>query len=74
MKKVLFLAVAAASFSLASCDSKKEEAADKQADAVEASKDATAAKMEASADSTKKAGEHAADAIKSNADTTKKKM
>ncbi|WP_151087537.1 hypothetical protein [Hymenobacter baengnokdamensis] len=73
MKKVLFLAVAAASLSFTSCSSKKEEAADKQGDAVQAAANADAAKMEASADSTKKAGSDAADAIKSQADTTKKK-
>ncbi len=72
MKKVLFLAVAAVSFSLTSCDNKAKDAADAKGDAVEASANADAKKMEASADSTKKAGENAADAIKSGADTTKK--
>ncbi len=70
MKKVLFLAVAAISFSLTSCGGDK--VADKQADAVQASANADAAKMEAQADSTKKDGEKAADAIKANADTAKK--
>ena len=64
MKKVLFLALAAASFSVASCDSKKQEAVNKEADAVKASGNAQAAKMEASADSTKKAASANANAIK----------
>ncbi len=34
MKKVLFLALAAASFSFTACESKKEEAVEQQAEAV----------------------------------------
>jgi len=68
MKKILFLALAAGSFSFTSCDSKKEDAAEAKGDAVEASADAKAAGMEASADSTKKAGENTAGAMKDNAD------
>ena len=70
MKKVLFLAVAAVSMSLASCGENK--VAEKQADAVEANADASAAKMEAAADTTKAQGEKAADAIKAEGDTAKK--
>ena len=70
MKKALFLAVVAASFSLTACGGDK--AAEKQADAAEASANADAAKMEAAADSTKKQGEQAADAIEAKVDTTKK--
>jgi hypothetical protein len=68
MKKALFLAVAAASFSFTSCGGDK--AAEKQADAVKASANADAANMEAAADSTKKQGEQAA--IEAKADTTNK--
>ena len=64
MKKILFLALAVASLSVASCDNKKKEAVNKEADAVQASGNAEAAKMEASADSTKKAASANADAIK----------
>ena len=64
MKKILFLALAAALFSVASCDNKKQEAENKKADAVKASGNAQAAKMEASADSTKKAASANVDAIK----------
>ena len=70
MKKVLFLALAAVSFSLTSCDSKKEDAAEAKGDAVEATADAKAEGMEASADSTKKVGEATAEAVKDNADKT----
>jgi opacity protein-like surface antigen len=65
MKKVLFLAVAAMSLSLASCDSKKEDAAEAQGTAVkeagEAKADAMEEKADAVRDSTDKAGEAVGD-------------
>ncbi|KUG06300.1 hypothetical protein [Solirubrum puertoriconensis] len=63
MKKVLFLALAAASFTFASCESKTEQAAEQTAENVEAGADATAEKMEEAADSTREAGEAQAEAI-----------
>ena len=68
MKKVLFLALAAASFSFASCDSKKEEAQEGAADAVEASGEAKADAMEEAADSTRDAADATADAMENSAD------
>lgn len=66
MKKVLFLAVAAMSLSLASCDSKKEDAAEAQGNAVKAEGEAKADAMESKADavrdSTNKKGEAIGDA------------
>lgn len=50
MKKVLFLAVAALSFSLASCDSKKEDAMEAKGNAIKAEGDAKADAMENKAD------------------------
>ena len=70
MKKVLFLALAAASFTFASCESKKEEAADANADTVEASGEAKADAMEEAADSTRDAADATADAIENSADKT----
>jgi uncharacterized lipoprotein NlpE involved in copper resistance len=64
MKKLLFLALVATSFSVASCDNKQKDAANKEGDAVKAAGDAEAAKLEASADSTKKTAEKKADAIR----------
>jgi len=70
MKKVLFLAVAAVSMSLASCGENK--VAEKQADAVEAQGEATAAKMDAAADTAKAQADQKADAIEAAGDTAKK--
>lgn len=68
MKKVLFLAVAAMSLSLASCGSKKEEAAKAQGAAVKESGEAKADVMENKAevvrDSANKKGEAIGDAAK----------
>lgn len=66
MKKVLFLAVAALSLSLASCDSKKEDAMEAQGNAVKAEGEAKADAMEEKAevvrDSADKKGEAIGDA------------
>ena len=52
MKKVLFLALAAVSFSFASCDSKTENAQEAQAEQVEDAGEAKADAMENAADAT----------------------
>ncbi|GGG46524.1 hypothetical protein MUN84_14045 [Hymenobacter sp. 5516J-16] len=75
MKKVLFLALAAVSFSFASCDSKTENAAEAQAEQVEEGGEAKADAMEnagneAGADSVENATEAQADAIENAADST----
>lgn len=63
MKKVLFLALAAASFSFTACESKKEEAAEQTADNVENAGEAKADAME-----------NQADAVRDSADATAGKM
>lgn len=73
MKKVLFLALAAASFSFTSCDSQKENGAEQAAENVDASGEAKADAMEdagneAGADSVENATEAKADAIEDAAD------
>ncbi|GGF15935.1 hypothetical protein [Hymenobacter cavernae] len=70
MKKVLFLALAAASFSLASCESKKEEATEQAAENVEASGEAKADAMEEKADEVRDSTANAADQMEEGADTT----
>lgn len=70
MKKVLFLALAAASFSFTSCDSKKEDAAEQQADNVEAAGEAKADAMEEQADAVRDSADAKADAIDDAAQTT----
>lgn len=75
MKKVLFLALAAASFTFASCDSKTENATEAQAEQVEDAGEAKADAMEnagneAGADSVENATEAQADAIENAADST----
>ena len=66
MKKVLFLAVAALSFSLASCDSPKEDAMEAKGNEIKANGEAKADAMEDKADavrdSTQKVGEAVGDA------------
>ncbi|MDU0370888.1 hypothetical protein ACFPAF_10820 [Hymenobacter endophyticus] len=74
MKKVLFLALAAASFSFASCDSKKEDAQEQAAENVEAAGEAKADAMEAAgneagADSVEASTEAKADAMENAADS-----
>ena len=68
MKKVLFLALAAASFSFTSCESKKEEAVEQQADNVEAAGEAKADAMENAADSVRENADAKADKMEDNAD------
>lgn len=68
MKKVLFLALAAASFSFASCDSKREDAAEQSADNVEAAGEAKADAMEEQADAVRDSSDMKADAMEDGAD------
>ena len=68
MKKVLFLALAAATFSFTSCESKKEEATEQAADNVEASGEAKADAMEESADAVRDSADAKADKMEDAAD------
>jgi len=68
MKKVLFLALAAASFSFTACESKKEEAVEQQADNVEASGEAKADAMEEKADMVRDSADAKADKMEDAAD------
>ncbi|WP_310394529.1 hypothetical protein [Hymenobacter sp.] len=68
MKKVLFLALAAASFSFTSCESKKEENMEKAADGVEASGEAKADAMENQADAVRDSADATADKMAESAD------
>ncbi|WP_210114413.1 hypothetical protein [Hymenobacter elongatus] len=68
MKKVLFLALAAASFSFTSCDSKTENAQENAADGVEASGEAKADAMEEQADMVRDSADNKADAMEDAAD------
>jgi len=68
MKKVLFLALAAASFSFTSCDSKKEDVQEQAADNVEAAGEAKADAMEEQADAVRDSTEEKADAVDDAAD------
>jgi len=68
MKKVLFLALAAASFTFTSCDSKTENAQENTADAVEANGEAKADAMEEQADAVRDSADATADKIEDNAD------
>ena len=70
MKKVLFLALAAASFSFTACDSKTENATEQAADNVENTGEAKADAMEEAADSTRDAAEAGADKMEDAADAT----
>jgi hypothetical protein len=75
MKKVLFLALAAVSFSFASCDSKTENTQEAQAEQVEDAGEAKADAMEAAgneagADSVEASTEAKADAMENAADAT----
>ena len=68
MKKLLFLALAAGMFTFTSCESKKEEAAEHQADQVEESSENKADAMEnagneAGADSVRQAGDKYEDSV-----------
>ncbi|MDF7815430.1 hypothetical protein [Hymenobacter sp. YC55] len=74
MKKLLFLALAAASFSFASCDSPKENAQEDAADRVEAAGEAKEDQLEAAGasdaagDQAEEAGEMKADSMRADAD------
>ncbi|MGI4832852.1 MAG: hypothetical protein ACRYFK_05260 [Janthinobacterium lividum] len=68
MKKVLFLAVAAVSLSLASCDSKKEDAAEAQGNAVKAEGEAKADALENKADAVRDSADKKGEAIGDSAD------
>jgi len=70
MKKVLFLALAAASFSFTACDSKKEDAAEQKADNVEAAGEAKADAMEDKADAVRDSADATADKMEDAADST----
>ncbi|WP_019948845.1 hypothetical protein [Hymenobacter aerophilus] len=68
MKKVLFLALAAASFSFASCDSKTEDAQEQAADNVEEAGEMKADAMEEKADMVRDSADAKADAMENAAD------
>ena len=68
MKKVLFLALAAASFSFTACESKKEEATEKAADNVEAAGEMKADAMENKADVVRDSADAKASEMKDAAD------
>ncbi|WP_324672414.1 hypothetical protein [Hymenobacter sp. GOD-10R] len=70
MKKVLFLALAAASFSFTSCDSKKEDTTEQAADNVEAAGEAKADAMEEKADAVRDSADATADKMEDAADST----
>jgi len=64
MKKVLFLALAAASFSFTACESKKEEAQEKAGENVEKAGEIKADAMENKADAVRDSADAKGDAIK----------
>ncbi len=68
MKKVLFMMFAAASFTFASCDSPKENAAEGAAQEVREDGEATADKMEDGADKVEASADSTADKMEDNAD------
>ncbi len=68
MKKVLFLALAAASFTFTSCDSKTENAQENVAEGVEASGEAKADAMEDQADAVRDSADATADKMEDAAD------
>ncbi|SDY78112.1 hypothetical protein [Hymenobacter psychrophilus] len=68
MKKVLFLALAAVSFSFASCDSKTEDAQEQAADNVEEAGEMKADAMEEKADMVRDSADAKADAMENTAD------
>jgi cell division septum initiation protein DivIVA len=76
MKKVLFLALAAASFSFTACESKKEEAVEQQAETVrdnaEAKADSTIENAEAKAESMEEGADKMAPATETPAEEVKK--
>jgi predicted small secreted protein len=68
MKKVLFLAVAAVSFSLTSCDSKKEDAAEAQGTEIKEAGEAKADAMEEKADMVRDSANKVGEAVGDSAD------
>ncbi|MGI4823528.1 MAG: hypothetical protein ACRYFV_20135 [Janthinobacterium lividum] len=68
MKKVLFLAVAALSFSLTSCDSKKEDAAEAQGTEIKAAGEAKADSLENKADAVRDSADKKGEAVGDAAD------
>lgn len=68
MKKVLFLAVAAMSLSLASCDSKTEDKMEAQGNAVKAEGEAKADALEEKADAVRDSADKKGEAIGDAAD------
>jgi hypothetical protein len=68
MKKVLFLALAAASFSFTACESPKEKATEQAADNVEASGEAKADAMEDKADAVRDSADAKSDKMEESAD------
>ena len=68
MKKVLFLALAAASFSFTACDSKTENATEQGAENVEAAGEAKADAMEEKADAVRDSADATADKMEDAAD------
>ena len=68
MKKVLFLALAAASFSFTACDSKKEDAQEQVGENVKDAGEAKADAMEEKADMVRDSADAKGEAIKDNAD------
>ena len=68
MKKVLFLALAAASFSFTACDSKKEDAQEKVGEQVKDAGEAKADALEDKADAVRDSADAKGEAIQDNAD------
>ncbi|GAC1373707.1 MAG: hypothetical protein NVS3B25_10420 [Hymenobacter sp.] len=68
MKKVLFLALAAASFSFTACDSKKEDAQEQVGQNVKDAGEAKADALEDKADAVRDSADAKGEAIKDNAD------
>lgn len=68
MKKVLFLALAAASFSFTSCDSKKEDKMEAQGNEIKAEGEAKADAMEDKADAMRDSANVAGEAVGDKAD------
>ena len=68
MKKVLFLALAAVSFSFTACESKKEEAVEQAANNVENAGEVKADAMENQADAVRDSADAKSDAMENSAD------
>ena len=68
MKKILFLALAAVSFSFTACESKKEEAVEQAANNVENAGEVKADAMENQADAVRDSADAKSDAMENSAD------